>query len=284
MIKAYYRLAKPGIIYGNLLTVIAGFLLASEGHVAWGLFAATLLGVALVMGSACVFNNYIDRGIDRKMARTKKRALVSGEISGRSALIYAAALGVAGFIVLGIFTNALTVLVGVIGIVDYVVLYGIGKRRSTLGTLIGSVSGATPLVAGYTAVTGRFDLEALLLFLILALWQMPHFYAIAMYRFKDYAAAALPVLPVKKGMRATKVHIVLYIFAFVLAVLAMTALGYTGYLFAVVMGVCGVAWLHLAWKGFETEDDRAWARRMFFLSLVIILVLSAALSVGALLP
>jgi len=200
VLKAYYRLTKPGIIYGNLLTAAAGFLFASKWHIVPGLFAATLAGTSLVIAAACVYNNYIDRNIDKRMARTKKRALVQGTISGKHALIFATMLGVLGFALLLAYTNTLVTVIGVIAFIDYVVLYGISKRRSVYGTIVGSISGAAPIVAGYVAVTNQFDLGALLLFFILVYWQMPHFYGIAMYRFDDYKAAGIPVLPVQKGM------------------------------------------------------------------------------------
>jgi len=109
-VKAYYRLTKPGIIYGNAITALAGFLLASRGHIDIILGIATLLGISLVIASACVFNNYLDQGIDIKMARTKKRALVTGVIKGQAALVYAVILGIVGFTALAAYTNALTVI------------------------------------------------------------------------------------------------------------------------------------------------------------------------------
>jgi len=146
---------------------------------------------------------------------------------------------------------------------------------------VGSISGAAPVVAGYCAVTDRFDGAALILFLILVLWQMPHFYAIAMYRFDDYKNAGLPVLPVKKGWHATKVQIVVYIAAFVLAVGSLTAFGYAGYIFGIIMMLVGVAWLRQGIRGFTTDDNRQWARKLFFVSLLVILALSIMLSVGS---
>ncbi len=283
-VKAYYQLTKPGIIYGNLLNTAAGFLLVSKWHFGFGLLLATLGGTALVIASACVINNYIDRKIDVKMARTKKRALVTGSISGRSALAYASLLGLLGFVILGAYTNRLTFGLGVVALFTYVVLYGITKRRSVHGTVVGSIAGALPPVAGYTAVTNHLDGGALILFLILACWQMPHFYAIAMYRFNDYKAAGLPVLPVKKGIRTTQVQIVLYIIAFTVAVLALTAWGYTGYTYAAVMGSLGIIWLLRAMQGFKAVDDKVWARKMFLFSLIIILTLAIMLAIGPLLP
>ncbi len=284
LLKAYYWLTKPGIIYGNALTAIGGFFLASKGHFDFVLLLAAISGISFVIASACVINNYVDRGIDKKMARTKGRALVTGVIPARVALVYAAALGVAGFGILISFTNTITAVLGLIAIFVYVVLYGISKRRSEHGTAIGSIAGALPPVGGYTAVTGQFDTGALILFLIMVLWQMPHFYAIAMYRFDDYKAAGLPVLPVKRGMLAAKIQIMLYVAGFMGANILLTLSGYTGYIYLAVMTAVGAAWLWLGLKGFKTVDGRKWARKMFFFSLLVVLTLAVMLSVGALLP
>ncbi|HUS26352.1 MAG TPA: heme o synthase [Nevskiaceae bacterium] len=283
-IQAYYRLTKPGIIYGNIINATGGFLLASRGHIDFWLLAATLAGISLVIAAACVFNNYIDRHIDKHMARTKKRALVLGTIPGRNALTYALLLQLAGFAILALATNLLTVVLGVIALFVYVVLYGIGKRRTVYGTIIGSAAGALPPVAGYVAVSNNFDTGALLLFLILTLWQMPHFYAIAMYRFDDYAQAKLPVLPVKKGMFITKINILLYIAAFTITTMLLTIFEYTGYTYLVVMAVVGLAWLWRGLQGFKAADDKVWARKMFLFSLIVILVFSASISLDAWLP
>src|SRR5207237_330396 len=121
--------------------------------------------------------------------------------SGPSAILYGAFLGVAGFLALWIFTNIKTVMVALSGFVIYVAAYGFFKRRSSLGTIIGSFAGATPPVVGYLAVADQFDKAAIILFLILLLWQMPHFYSIAIYRLKDYRSAGLPVLPLKKSVQ-----------------------------------------------------------------------------------
>jgi heme o synthase len=283
-IKQYYHLTKPGIIYGNLLSATAGFLLASRGSVKPGLLIAALLGTSLVIACGCVLNNYMDRHIDAKMARTKKRALVSGQVSASAAIVYGIILGVLGFCVLGRYTNALTVAVGAVGLFFYLVVYGLAKRRSTLGTVVGSVSGATPPLAGYVAVTGELDTAAVLLFLILACWQMPHFYAIAMFRAKDYAAAGVPVLPVKKSMRLTKIYILLYIAAFMLAAGLLTFFGYTGYVYLGIIAILGLFWFLKGLQGFRSQPHEAWGRKMFLCSLLVLLGLCFILSVDAFLP
>jgi len=283
-LKTYYHLTKPGIIYGNLVTTTAGFLFACKWHINFGLLLATLLGVSLVIASACVFNNYLDREIDKQMSRTKERALVTGMVSLRDALIYATVLGLAGFLTLALFVNMKVVLLGLIAVVDYVALYGLAKRRSVHGTLVGSIAGAIPPVGGYVAVTNNFDMAALLLFFILVFWQMPHFYAIAMYRFDDYKNAKLPVLPVKYGMRLTKLQILLYIFAFNFAALLLTVYDYTGIIYFVVMGAIGFYWFYMGLEGLKITRDKNWARRMFFFSLIVNLVFAVMLAVGPVLP
>lgn len=281
---AYYRLTKPGIIRGNLVTATAGFFLASKGHINLGLLLAVLSGTSLIIASACVFNNYIDRDIDRQMARTKARALVNGLINGRSALTYAIILGLIGLVTLWRYTNHLTLLVGLIGFVDYVVLYGITKRTSVWGTVVGSISGAVPPVAGYTAVANRIDAAAVILFLILVCWQMPHFYAIAMYRFDDYKRAKIPVLPVVKGMRAAKIQILLYIVAFMVSASLLTVFGYTGYTYLLVVILLSLLWLKLGIKGINQDKDTVWGRKMFLFSLLVITLLSVVISLTVWLP
>jgi protoheme IX farnesyltransferase len=281
-LKAYYYLAKPGIIRGNLLTATAGFVVATGIHLDWWLLLATLSSIALIIGSACVINNYIDRDIDQKMHRTKKRATATGLITPRNTLVYAALLGISGFTILSIWTNWLTVLIGAIGYIDYVAIYTFSKRRTWHATLIGSICGSAPVVAGYTAVTGKFDTAALILLLILTFWQMPHFYAIAMRRLDDYKAANIPVLPAVRGTGAAKVQMVAYMLAFLVSVLALSLFGYAGLLYAVVMGALVVGWLVIALKGWQTTDTKSWATKVFLYSLILLPAFLCAILIDAL--
>ncbi len=283
-IRQYYQLAKPGIIYGNLLTATAGFLFGSKFHGDWRQCVIMLVGTALTIASACVYNNILDRGIDKKMQRTRKRALVTGEISQFQAVVYATILGMAGLLLLALWSNMVVFFIGVVAFLDYVVLYGYTKRTTVHGTLVGSISGSAPLVAGYAAATNRFDLTALLLFLIMAAWQMAHFYAIAMYRASDYKKAGIPVLPVVHGMKATKTQILAYIGAFVAVNVLLFLQHSVGYFYVIVMGLMGCTWLWLGLRRLAKADDVKWGKQMFFYSLNVLLVLSVALSVGPLLP
>lgn len=273
----YYLLTKPGIILGNLITVAAGFLLASKGVIDFGLFFATLLGLALIMASACVFNNYIDRKIDKKMERTKNRVLVQGLISGRNAIYFAIFLGIVGNAILLFYTNLLTVFVAGVGFFVYVVLYSLWKCRTIYGTAIGSIAGAVPPVVGYCAVSNHFDAGALILFTMMVLWQMPHFFAIAMYHLDDYSAAKIPVLPVIKGMMRTKIHMMLYIIGFIFSAVMLTVFNYTGYLYLAVALCFGLTWLVLCARGFKSDNDQIWGGQMFRLSLVLIAAICFAI-------
>jgi protoheme IX farnesyltransferase len=282
-LKAYYSLAKPGIIRGNLITAIAGFLLGARGHITLRSLIALAVGISLVIASGCVCNNYLDQAIDKKMKRTKKRALVAGTISPAHALVYAGILGALGVIILALFTNWLTTGLALIGLFFYVVLYTPLKPRSVHATLVGSVAGAVPIVAGYCAATNRFDLGALLLFLVLVMWQMPHFYAIAIYRYYDYFGAGLPVLPVKNGIAYTKKVMVLYILGFFIASSLLFVFGYGGYVYLLVMFLLCFGWVLVAVHGFTAKNDAVWARGVFRFSLGMLLFFSIMISVNHLL-
>ncbi|TDV46484.1 protoheme IX farnesyltransferase [Pseudomonas graminis] len=278
-LKHFIQITKPGIIFGNVLSVAGGFFLASKGHVDIGLFLAAIIGTSLVVASGCVFNNCIDRDIDVKMERTKNRVLVQGLVSVKLALIYATVLGVVGVGLLYTKANALAALFAVIGFVIYVGFYSLYlKRRSVHGTLVGSLSGAMPPVIGYVAVSNTFDLAALTLLVMFSLWQMPHSYAIAIFRFNDYRAASIPVLPVKRGIRVAKRHILIYILAFLLATLMLTFGGYAGLNYLAVAAAMGMYWLYMAWTGYKAKDDTVWARKLFVFSIFTITALSVAMS------
>jgi protoheme IX farnesyltransferase len=268
MVKIYYNLTKPGIIYGNALPAIAGFLLASKDLVDWKLFLAMLVGLSFVIASGCVFNNYMDRDIDGAMERTKNRALVKGLISPASALIFAGLLLFFGVIILYFHTNNSALFAALLGFFVYVFLYTPLKRKTQFATLIGAVAGATPPVVGYTAALNRFDAGAVILFLILVFWQMPHFYAIAIYRIKDYRTTRIPVLPAIKSVWAAKIQMLLYVIGFIIAASMLTVFGYSGYLYLTVLILLGLSWLWVAIQGFKAANDQRWARKMFLFSLI----------------
>ncbi len=266
----YTLITKPGIILGNLITLAAGFWLASKGSINYLLFLQTLAGLGFIIASACVINNIIDRKLDAKMDRTRSRPIANGAITETQALIFAIILYIIGSIILIHYTNILSTLIANLGFWIYVAIYSPLKSRTVLATAIGSIAGAVPPVVGYTAVTNQLDLGAILLFLILVLWQMPHFFSIALYRMDDYTRANIPLLPIVKGVLRTKVHMVIYVIAFLVAVSLLTLTGYTGNLFLAVSFTLGLIWLGLTLYGFSVVNDREWGKQMFRYSLILI--------------
>jgi protoheme IX farnesyltransferase len=280
VLKAYFEALKPERTFFNVMTTFAGFLFACQWHVDWALLLYTLLGTTLVVMSACAVNNCTDRKLDAKMPRTKKRATVTGIVSVRKLAAIAVVLGLVGFAILAVRVNLLTTLLAAIAYVDYVVLYSWSKRHTPWSTLIGTPSGALPLVAGYVAVTNSFDMTALLLGLVMVFWQMVHFYAIAIFRRKDYAAGNIPVWAVRYGVKSTQKWLLFYTLLYLVAVIQLALFASVGWVFLTVVGGMGVYWFYLGMKGFNALSPEKWARGMFGFSLIVLLVLSAAVVVG----
>ena len=202
--RDYLGLTKPGIIFGNLVSVAGGLFLGSRGQPNWLTFAATVAGIALVIGGGCALNNFIDQDIDALMLRTRNRPLVQKKIPAAHALILGLLLAIFGLSLLALFTNMLATLITFAGLLVYVVLYSMWLKRSPHGTWVGSLSGAVPPLAGYCAASGQLDTAGLILFAIYAFWQFPHAYAIAILHLQDYARASIPVLPVVRGVARVK--------------------------------------------------------------------------------
>lgn len=276
----YYRLVKPGIVYGNAMTAIAAFVFASAGHPRLSLLLAMLAGLSFSIAAACVVNNVLDRDIDARMERTRARAIPTGQVSVQRALLFAAALGIAGFATLFFFTNLLALLATLFGVVVYLALYTPAKRVTPHSTLIGAFAGAVPPVVGYVAVVNAFDRTALLLFLILVAWQMTHFFAIALFRVDDYREAGLPVMPVRKGVARTKALMLAYALLFAFTLFALSAVHRFSAWHAVPVGLLAAGWIALSVSGFAMHDDARWGRRMFFYSLVMLTAFCIALALA----
>ncbi len=279
MIRSYISLTKPGILLGNTITAAGGFALVSKGKIDLGLLLATLVGLGLIMAAGCVLNNYMDRMADAKMQRTKNRPLARGEIPLNHAFFFGLFLCITGAATLAFFTNLMTLLIALCGFVIYVGIYTLAKYRTHHATLIGSFAGAAPPLVGCTAASFALGPAALLLFSTVALWQMPHFFAIGIYRMHEYEVAQIPILPIKRGLHNTKIQIFFYIIAFMIAAASLTLFGYTGKIFLSASLLLGAAWLLLALIGFKAEKEKLWARRMFLFSLVVITTLSGLLFV-----
>ncbi|WP_281891141.1 heme o synthase [Paenibacillus sp. YYML68] len=280
--KDFVQLIKPGIIFSNSITAFGGFWVASAWQVDWLKLVLTLLGTALVMASGTVLNNYLDRDMDAKMESKKKRVLVTGKLSPSIVLGYGIVLGIAGLAVLWFLVNSpLAALLGLIGLFLYVWIYTAWfKRTSIWSTFVGSFSGAVPPVIGYCAVTQTFDMGALILYLILFLWQPPHFWALGIRRMEEYRAAGFPLLPVVRGTYPTKMAMIRYIVLLVPVSLLLYVFDYVGELYFYGAVILGLYWTFLSLKGFNAEDENQWAKKMFIVSinyltlLFIIMVIS----------
>lgn len=267
---------------GNAITMSGGYFLAvSAHHLPFHIshWLLILVGMALVIASGCVFNNFLDQDIDQLMERTQDRVIAQGKMSGPVSLIYAALLGLVGLIILKLAANALTMFIAIIGLVVYVIAYSLWlKRTSVYATLIGGIAGAVPPVVGYTALTGQVDWATVSLFLILFFWQVPHSYAIAIFRLRDYQAASIPVLPVVKNLRYTQIVMIIYSVLFAAVTLLPFLLGYKGWFYLVVASVLAIIWLAATLSGFWVEGVARWARRIFGLSILHITLLCVAMA------
>ncbi|MGF1741766.1 heme o synthase [Vibrio profundum] len=279
MLKSYLSITKPGIIVGNLISVAAGFFLAAKSEPASALLLLyTMFGVACVIASGCVVNNIFDRDIDYKMERTKQRELVQGVVSVDHAFIYALLLLVAGTAVIYKLVNPLSAVVVLLGYVFYVFFYTMWyKRTSVYGTLVGSVSGAVPPLVGYLAVTNYISIDAVLLFTMFCLWQMPHSYAIAMFRMQDYKDAGIPVLPVEYGIKKAHQHMKAYVVAFSLVALALFFYGTGGYEYLVASSLVCLFWMRATFKPVNEDNYVPWAKNVFKISLIVVMGVSCVL-------
>lgn len=219
----YYEVTKPGIVYGNLMVAGAAFIFGSGRVIDCYTCALMLAGLACVIASACVFNNYADRFLDVHMERTKHRALVVGTIRPRHALIYGGVLIVFGVVLL-LWTTPIALGAALGGFVSYVFLYTPLKPRSPYALFVGAVAGAVPPLVGYGAAAGVFDVWAWGLFVFLFVWQLFHFVAIAKFRHAEYTAAGVPLLvaPPKNAEAALRAR---RIFFYSLWVLCLVCVG-----------------------------------------------------------
>ena len=272
--KSYIALTKPGIIFGNLVTMTAGFGLSKDFSLL--LFALTALGLSLVIASACVWNNIIDRHHDGKMERTKDRPLVTKALTVPQAALFGLILLLLGIWMLAVYTNVLATTIALIGWFIYVIPYSFLKYRTVHATLIGSIAGAVPPLVGTCAVQNKIDLAGLIFFVLIVVWQMPHFFAIALYRLEDYRNAEVPILPIKRGLMATKVQMVCYIALFWILSCTLTLFSIKGLVYLALAGSIGLCWLILALLGFKAHNDRLWARKMFLFSLIAVMAISGA--------
>jgi len=273
-------LAKPRITLMVLITTAGGLALA--GGLELGKAFLTLLGTALVVGSANTLNCWLERDVDRHMARTRNRPLPAGRLDPAVALFSGVILACISIPLLTLGVNALTGALAAIALVSYVAVYTPMKQKSPAALLVGSVPGALPPLIGWTAATGRLEWAGIALFGILFFWQLPHFIAIAVFRQDDYTRAGIKVLPAVRGLRVAKFHALFHSVLLLTVSLVLLPLQVAGLLYGVVATVLGVGIIVIAIRGLNPEAGAKWARQLFAASLVYLPLLFAALALDAL--
>jgi heme o synthase len=210
-LRAYVALTKPRIIELLLITTLPAMFLAARGLPRPWLVAATLIGGTISAGGANTLNCYLDRDIDAKMRRTRRRPLVKAEVSAREVLIFGVALVAASTCWLGLLVNWLSAGLALFAVAFYIFGYTLVlKRRTTQNVVWGGVAGCMPVLIGWTAVTGRLALAPFALFGVVFFWTPPHTWALAMRFREDYEAAGVPMLPVVAADRAVSARILCY--------------------------------------------------------------------------
>ncbi|GAB3406922.1 heme o synthase [Schumannella luteola] len=279
-IKAYVALTKPRVIELLLVTTAPVMILAAQGIPNLWLLLGTLVGGSLSAASANAFNCYIDRDIDKVMERTKKRPLVTGELSPREALVFAWATGIGSTLWLGLLMNWLAAALSVVAILFYVLVYTLWlKRRTPQNIVWGGAAGCMPVLIGWAAVTGSLSWAPVILFGIVFLWTPPHYWPLSMRYKADYAAVSVPMLGVVRGGTAVGLQVVLYAWATVACSLLLVPLAQMGMLYGVVALASG-AWFVVeshklysrAVRGAEIKPMRVFHASISYLTLVFLAV------------
>jgi protoheme IX farnesyltransferase len=280
-ITAYFQLTKPRIIELLLITTVPTMFLARRGIPSPWLVATTLFGGSLSAASANVINCYLDRDIDSRMRRTRRRPLPAHQVAPLDALRFGLVLGTAGFVWLWATVNLLSAVLATAAILFYVFVYTIGlKRRSTQNIVIGGAAGAVPVLVGWAAVTGRIELPALVLFAIIFYWTPPHFWALSLRYQEDYQAAGVPMLPVVRGAKETSHQILYYTLLLVAVTLLMYPAGRMGTIYLVAAVGLGAAFVWRA-AGLWRDVSGKRAIKLFSFSNQYLALLFLAMAVDA---
>ena len=279
LLKSYYELCKPNVVYMMLICAFVGMLLAEQYVSSYLYLFVSLSGIALCAASAAAINQVIDRETDASMTRTDQRPLPQGELSPTHASIFALVIGVLGAMILYFFVNTLTMILTISSLVGYAFIYTVYLKRATpQNIVIGGLAGAAPPLLGWSSVTNTIDPYALLLVLIIFVWTPPHFWALAIYRKDEYAKESIPMLPVTHGVEFTKLQIVLYtIILFIVSVLPYIVL-MSGIIYLVSALILSSIFLYYSIKLFVSKDNEI-AMKTFQFSIYYIFLIFLALLV-----
>ena len=276
----YIALLKPRVMSLVVFTALVGLSVAPGAIHPFTAFTA-LLCIAVGAGASGALNMWYDSDIDALMTRTARRPVPAGRVKPGEALAFGLTLSVFAVVVLGLLVNVLAAALLAFTIFFYAVVYTMWLKRSTpQNIVIGGAAGAFPPMIGWAAVTGSMSLEPVLLFAIIFFWTPPHFWALAIYKTRDYARAGIPMLPVVAGDRQTRLQILLYTLLLAPLGVAPFLLGFAGPLYGVVSVVTGAVMLALAIQVFRERApaERA-CRHLFAFSILYLFLLFAVLMV-----
>ncbi len=278
VVRDHVILTKPGIVLLVLIVTLAGMYMGQRGLPSPYLVSVTLIAIGLATGGSAVLNNFIDRDIDRLMHRTMIRPIPQGRIQPNNALAFGLSLIVMATGILLLCVNVISAVLTLLSAFIYVIPYTLMmKKRTHLVTHVGSITGALPPVIGYTAVKGRIELEAMVMFAIMFLWQHPHFWAYAIKYKDDYHRAGIPVLPLSKGVRATMIKTLIYTIVLLPVSLLPYFLEMSGVFYLILASVLGILYVVLALRAYLSERDNG--KVLFIYSIVYISIVFFALVV-----
>ena len=281
--KDFIALSKPLIVGLLLITTYGGLVIGGKQWPSFSLTLWTLLGGALAAGGSSALNQYIDRELDKNMARTAKRPMADGRLTDAEGLAFGLGMSLVSYYVLACYVNALAALLSLAGIVYYVILYSVLLKKATVQNIvIGGGAGAIPPLVGYAAATGHLDLTAWILFAIIFMWTPPHFWALAIVRMKDYQNAGVPMMPVVRGELETRRQILVYTVELVIVTLLLPILNLAGTVYLVSSVVLGGALLYAAWAVWRQGGNKvAW--RMYKWSSTYLVFIFLAIMIDAVL-
>ena len=277
LLKSYYILCKPNVVYMMLICALVGMLLAEDSVSSISNIIISLLGIALCSGSAAAINQVVDRKSDASMTRTDQRPLPQGELSPFHASCFAFVIGLVGALILYLFVNTLTMLLTLASLIGYAFIYTIYLKRATpQNIVIGGLAGAAPPLLGWAAISNTIDPFALLLVLIIFVWTPPHFWALAIYRRDEYAKESIPMLPVTHGVAFTKLQIVLYtIILFIVSILPYIVL-MSGAIYLISAVILSSIFMYYSIRLYLSDDD-SYAMKTFNFSIYYIFLIFVAL-------
>jgi heme o synthase len=277
--RYYLELTKPKVSLLIVFTAVVGMVLASPGMVPLPALIFGTLGIGMASASAAAFNHVLDRHIDERMSRTRRRPLPTGHLLKGHAAIFAGLLGLGSMLVLWTSVGILTAALTFCSLIGYAIVYTLWLKHATpQNIVIGGAAGAAPPVLGWAAVTNTVDAHALLLFLIIFTWTPPHFWALAIARREDYAKVGIPMLPVTHGIPYTRLQIVLYTILLILCTLLPYLTGMSGLIYLASALGLNARFLYFALelhKGVRSDLPM----RTFRFSITYLMLLFAALIV-----